>query len=88
MALQPGDKLGHYKVLSLLGQSGMGEVYGARDTTLKRDVAVKVLLATLVHDHDGRGAAKSGKRTQEEPNPDAGASRCYGRAAEAGRPPG
>ena len=35
MPLSVGDKLGHYEVLSLLGQGGMGEVY--RATTLKRD---------------------------------------------------
>jgi len=38
MPLSAGDRLGHYEVLSSLGQGGMGEVYRARDTTLKRDV--------------------------------------------------
>ncbi len=50
MLLSPGDKLGPYEVLSLLGQGGMGEVYRARDTTLRRDVALKVLPATVPHD--------------------------------------
>jgi tRNA A-37 threonylcarbamoyl transferase component Bud32/WD40 repeat protein len=38
-----GRKLGSYKVLSLLGAGGMGEVYRARDMRLNRDVAIKVL---------------------------------------------
>src|ERR1700681_3777711 len=52
MPLSVGDKLGHYEVLSLLGAGGMGEVYRARDTTLKRDVAIKVLPATFLRDPD------------------------------------
>src|SRR5712692_7606320 len=50
MPLSVGDKLGHYEILSLLGQGGMGEVYRGRDTTLKRDVALKVLPASFLRD--------------------------------------
>jgi serine/threonine protein kinase len=55
MPLSAGDKLGHYEVLSLLGQGGMGEVYKARDTTLKRDVALKVLPASFLRDSERMG---------------------------------
>ncbi len=43
MSLAVGDRLGPYEVLSALGAGGMGEVYRARDATLKRDVALKIL---------------------------------------------
>lgn len=44
MSLAAGSRLGVYEVVSLLGAGAMGEVYRAHDTTLKRDVALKVLL--------------------------------------------
>jgi eukaryotic-like serine/threonine-protein kinase len=45
-----GRQLGSYQVLSLLGAGGMGEVYQAHDTKLGRNVAIKVLPATFIHD--------------------------------------
>lgn len=43
MSLQIGQQLGSYEITALLGKGGMGEVYRARDTKLKRDVAIKIL---------------------------------------------
>jgi len=43
MSLATGSRLGAYEILSPLGVGGMGEVYRARDTRLKREVAIKVL---------------------------------------------
>src|SRR5215472_1076446 len=43
MAIAIGQQLGSYEITALLGKGGMGEVYRARDTKLKRDVAIKIL---------------------------------------------
>ena len=50
MALAVGTKLGPYEILSPLGAGGMGEVYRAKDTKLKRDVALKVLPEAFASD--------------------------------------
>src|SRR5512147_577461 len=50
MPLTVGTKLGPYEILSPLGAGGMGEVYRSRDTRLDRDVAIKVLPASLAGD--------------------------------------
>ena len=55
MSLAQGDQLGHYKIQSIIGRGGMGEVYRAVDTKLEREVAVKVLPAALAADQDRLG---------------------------------
>ncbi|MGI9056635.1 MAG: protein kinase domain-containing protein [Pyrinomonadaceae bacterium] len=49
--LKTGEKFGHYKVSSSIGAGGMGEIYLARDTRLKRDVAIKILPEKLLKDN-------------------------------------
>ncbi len=52
MTLSAGTRLGSHEILSLLGSGGMGEVYRAHDSKLKRDVAIKVLRDASVSDPD------------------------------------
>src|SRR5206468_11489942 len=54
MAIQPGDRLGPYEILTLLAVGGMGEVYRGRDTRLGRDVALKVISPRRIGDDDLR----------------------------------
>jgi serine/threonine-protein kinase len=50
MTLSPGTRLGPYEVNAQIGVGGMGEVYRATDTNLKRSVAIKVLPASVASD--------------------------------------
>ena len=52
MPLSAGTRLASYEILGLIGAGGMGEVYRARDTRLKRDVAIKVLPDAFAADPD------------------------------------
>jgi WD40 repeat protein len=50
MPLTQGSRLDFYEIIAPLGAGGMGEVYRARDSALKRDVAIKVLPYCWSHD--------------------------------------
>src|SRR5437773_3880697 len=52
MAITIRQTLGSFEVLSIMGRVGMGEVYGARDTKLKREVAIKILPEEFSRDPD------------------------------------
>ena len=52
MALTVGSRLGHYNVTALIGEGGMGQVYQATDTTLNRQVALKILPEAFASDPD------------------------------------
>jgi serine/threonine protein kinase len=50
VTLVAGSRLGPYEIVAPLGAGGMGEVYRARDTRLKREVAIKVLPDAFARD--------------------------------------
>ena len=56
MTIGPGKRFGPYEVLDKIGVGGMGEVYRATDTNLKRDVAIKILPESVASDADRAGS--------------------------------
>ena len=52
LALTPGIRLGVYEVVASIGEGGMGQVYRATDTTLGRQVAIKILPDAFASDPD------------------------------------
>jgi len=60
MRFSSGTRLSHFEIIAPLGAGGMGEVYRARDLTLGREVAIKVIPESLVRD------ARSRQRLEQE----------------------
>src|SRR2546430_1608681 len=54
-SIRTGTRLGPYEIVSSLGKGGMGEVYRARDTKLRREVAVKILPKEFAQDQERVG---------------------------------
>ena len=52
LSLSPGTRLGVYEIMAQIGAGGMGQVYRARDTSLNRDVALKILPDAFASDPD------------------------------------
>ncbi|HVR29562.1 MAG TPA: protein kinase, partial [Thermoanaerobaculia bacterium] len=68
MSLAAGTRYGPYEILHLLGAGGMGAVYRARDERLGRDVAVKVLPASLADDAERLGRFEQEARSASSLN--------------------
>jgi hypothetical protein len=64
LALTPGTRLGVYDVTGHIGADGMGEVYRATGTNLKRSMAIKVQPASVAGDADRLSSSWAAKGRQ------------------------
>ena len=71
MPLEPDQMLSHYRIVDKIGAGGMGEVYVAEDTRLKRQVALKVLPQEMAGDAERRA------RFEREAQAIAHVTRCF-----------
>ncbi len=65
MALE-GQQLGHYRLVQLIGSGGMGEVYMAVDTRIKRQVAIKVIRPETTSYPDADATKEAARLFQRE----------------------
>ena len=64
MALEVGSRLGHYDVIALIGEGGMGQVYQATETKLNWQVALKILPEAFAADPDRLGRRRICRRNR------------------------
>ena len=81
----PPSRIGVYEITGVIGTGGMGEVYRAHDTRLKREVAIKILPRTLTTDHERRRRFEQEARTLALLN-HAHVAQVYGLEESAGTP--